>query len=519
VRSSWPAVPFPATGIWHIQGLVKGAPTCCAIFCALHRAGHWRRFRCGSPRRSRYYFPVKLSVSVPDELWHQARSLAPYADSKSAVIRGALRSWVAPEQVEHELRAVAPDFQRGYVAGVECAGQLSWRAIDDLAERYDFSVIAWARDCADAAMSAQRARGTDASAGGGLRSEAHDVAAALAPALGPLVPGYGDGLKPSAPSGTFLHGFAQAMRDLWWSVAGGMTVTGELWGQHVPDWRDGLADAQDFYATHRHLEVPSKATGKRIKRFGAWVLRQRREYDAGRLSPAQIAALEASGMQWEGPYTRNRRQMIAALHAFHTEHGHADIPVTYITADGLKLGKWLADKKGTAQSGGKLHPETEAALLQFGLAWAGGNAGGEESAPRRGQAHQRVIVGPGDNRPLVPRRARKPWRCETIAYWEQVRTRKVDPQPGFAYPDDRLDYCLRDIQRGDECVEYRGETTGHTPGLRYCAACAVHVWGLTLADQGDKPVQDGRMASGSGRRGRRRRRPSAGRLAWPPLPG
>jgi hypothetical protein len=298
---------------------------------------------------------VQCDVSVPDGLWFQALSLADRTGSPSAVVQEALRRWVG--------------FRRGYADAVRCAQRLPWRAIEELADRYEFRIADWAEGCADvAALAAPRAPAAGAGAGG-ARAELRDIVAAPGPAPGLLAAG-GARLAEAGPGAAYLQGFVQAMRYLWSSVAGTASVPGDTADWLGQDWRDGLADCLDFYAAHGHLDVPARAEGARVRRFGAWVSRKRADGEAGILTAGQMAALEACGMQWQGVRGRNRQQMIAALRAFRSAHGHSDVPVTYVTRGGLHLGRWLADKKRTAQAGGQLHPETAAALRQSGAGWA-----------------------------------------------------------------------------------------------------------------------------------------------------
>lgn len=208
---------------------------------------------------------MKLSASVPDELWNEARSLAADSESSSAVIQEALRRWVVqarggpgyattpPEDVldalqearERLAREARAEFGHGYAQGVQCARRLPWRAIEDLADHYRFKVREWAGSWANAAVALDRplrkGKFDEAIAAvlGHPRSHPFDWAAvdaamqvadavpipyavvrALLPALGMLVPPYGDNLE-FEPSTTYLRGFTQAMRDIWSSVAEG----------------------------------------------------------------------------------------------------------------------------------------------------------------------------------------------------------------------------------------------------------------------------------------------------------
>jgi hypothetical protein len=219
---------------------------------------------------------MKLSVSVPDELWDQARSLA-QDSTTSAVVQEALRRWVnqarpAPQYAEglpedvvaalHETQGrlgqeAQMESKRGYVYGVQCAKRLPWWAIEDLADDFRFDVRKWAKNWARAAVELDMSRppvdpqevgkalqeyAKERRAGRGprafdwthadaaIRAEAegakdagrdpYAVVRALVPALGILVPPYGE--DPGfSPSTTYLQGFTQAMRDLWASVTEG----------------------------------------------------------------------------------------------------------------------------------------------------------------------------------------------------------------------------------------------------------------------------------------------------------
>ena len=77
---------------------------------------------------------------------------------------------------------------------------------------------------------------------------------------------------------------------------------------------------------------------------------------------------------------------------------------------------------------------------------------------------------------LIPRIARKHYLCETIRHAERVRTRPVEPNPDYRYPDEREATCARDIRPGDRYFEYPDEP--YRAGRRYCRVCAQTVWGL-----------------------------------------
>jgi hypothetical protein len=217
---------------------------------------------------------MKLSVSVPDDLWDEARSLAADAGSSSAVVQEALRRWVVqqrqrpayatgpPDEVLDDLREAhdrlvqeaKAEFQHGYTQGVQCARRLPWEAIESLADIYNFNISEWASGWANAAVeldmaqpplskekqrelldawlrNPRRPRPFDwAAVDAGMQltdamPSPYVVVRALVPALGQLVPPYGDNVE-FTPKTTYLRGFTRAMRDIWSSVAEGTTANG-----------------------------------------------------------------------------------------------------------------------------------------------------------------------------------------------------------------------------------------------------------------------------------------------------
>ena len=197
---------------------------------------------------------VKLSVSVPEDLWKDARSLA-REGTTSAVVQEALSRWVAqasqgppyasspPPDVQEAMkearerltREARAEYERGYVQGVRCARRLPWWAIEDLADRRQFKVIEWAGAWADGAIALEM-RHRPINKEGEADVEAADSAAvptqdpfvvvrALVPALGGLVPHYYGENAGFEPASTYLRGFTQAMRDLWSSVAEGNVLS------------------------------------------------------------------------------------------------------------------------------------------------------------------------------------------------------------------------------------------------------------------------------------------------------
>jgi hypothetical protein len=70
--------------------------------------------------------------------------------------------------------------------------------------------------------------------------------------------------------------------------------------------------------------------------------------------PADWAALlDQVGMIWD----RLETAWMAAYHelcAFNDEHGHFEVPVDYLTADGIKLSEWHGTQRDADRAGTRL---------------------------------------------------------------------------------------------------------------------------------------------------------------------
>lgn len=179
---------------------------------------------------------MKLSVSVPDQLWEQAQA----ADGRnpSQLVQEALRRLVeetdaapayAPEPPDEYKQAIASvadrlskeagaEFLLGYQAAANATKELPWFLVEQLAEHFAFNVTRWANNWRDWVEMAVL---------GKLPPDDADppdvvVTGALRTALGTHASPYDKtGFTPSA---TYLKGFERAMRDLWALVTTGEDV-------------------------------------------------------------------------------------------------------------------------------------------------------------------------------------------------------------------------------------------------------------------------------------------------------
>lgn len=132
--------------------------------------------------------------------------------------------------------------------------------------------------------------------------------------------------------------------------------------------------ARQYYVDHGDLDVPSNYVTPTGERLGAWLNRQRRIRDGkvkGGLTEERIRALDAIGMSWldlgEERWNRNFR----ALKAYYNQHGDLDVPQTYVTSDGIRLGQFVKNMRFHRDTKYRkcLTPSRVIQLTQMGMIW------------------------------------------------------------------------------------------------------------------------------------------------------
>ncbi len=83
-----------------------------------------------------------------------------------------------------------------------------------------------------------------------------------------------------------------------------LEALGLEWDVNQNKWQTGLEHAAAFAKANGHLNVKRQYQAEDGYKLGAWISAQRERYKEGRLSAAEIRALEALGMKWRGEYHR-----------------------------------------------------------------------------------------------------------------------------------------------------------------------------------------------------------------------
>lgn len=130
---------------------------------------------------------------------------------------------------------------------------------------------------------------------------------------------------------------------------------------HERQWEEGFSAACAYAAKHGNIR---NVTGE--PRLAAWIVNQRHQYRRGRLTAEQVSRLDALGMLWEAESQWLSR--LADATRFYEENGHLNIPVTYVTPQGVTLGQWYRSIKNQYRNG-KLDDERRRQLEQIGMEW------------------------------------------------------------------------------------------------------------------------------------------------------
>ena len=152
-----------------------------------------------------------------------------------------------------------------------------------------------------------------------------------------------------------------------------LEAIGMIWD--VPDylWQQNYNALLDYYRSHGNIDVPKGYVTEGGIKLYQWLLNVKQAYrrtdrKGYRLSASQIQQLEELGVDWR---TRSEIVFESGLsHAkeYFSENRNLDVPVSYKSPDGYKLGGWISDQKEKFAAG-KLTQDKIEALEQVGMVW------------------------------------------------------------------------------------------------------------------------------------------------------
>ncbi|KAJ1450291.1 helicase associated domain-containing protein, partial [Pelagophyceae sp. CCMP2097] len=128
---------------------------------------------------------------------------------------------------------------------------------------------------------------------------------------------------------------------------------GFVWDTPATDWNAHFDQLAAYRAAEGHSVVPTKFVTADGNKLGSWVSMQQLARKEGKLSPERIERLEAVGF---------------LLQDYRAEHGHCDVPVRFVAADGIMLGYWVQQQRRIYKTG-ELSPERFLRLKAVGFVW------------------------------------------------------------------------------------------------------------------------------------------------------
>ena len=155
-----------------------------------------------------------------------------------------------------------------------------------------------------------------------------------------------------------------------------LDAIGMIWGSYRDlSWERNFAAAKAYYEAYGNLNIVASYKTENGLCLGAWIsqLRTTRKNESQRryLTDERIAALDEIGMIWDvSDYLWLRYYNACA--AFYREHGNLDVPLKYVTADGIRLGAWINNLRGSyngKNTGYRLSPEQIKTLDDLGMYW------------------------------------------------------------------------------------------------------------------------------------------------------
>ena len=170
---------------------------------------------------------------------------------------------------------------------------------------------------------------------------------------------------------------------------------GMVWGNRKEiAWQHGFEVAKKYHDTYGNLMVPGKYTDPDGYPLGQWIIKTRQQKLNGRLKEERIAQLDELGMVWNIFDAKWEKAYVLAA-TYYEENGNLNIPRSYVTAAGERLGQWVASQQW-AYPKGKLTDEQVERLNRIGMYWGNRNDRqwneGYQEAKRYFDAHGNLNV-------------------------------------------------------------------------------------------------------------------------------
>ena len=146
---------------------------------------------------------------------------------------------------------------------------------------------------------------------------------------------------------------------------------GMIWD--VPDylWEENFAECMEYYREHGNLDIPNAYCSPRGLKIGGWIRRQRLlrkgQTNGAALTEDQIARLDGIGMVWKTKPEQQWDKGYEEARIYYEANGNLNVPASYVSPAGYKLGGWIADQREKGRQ--KHKPERRDKLDEIGMVW------------------------------------------------------------------------------------------------------------------------------------------------------
>lgn len=156
-----------------------------------------------------------------------------------------------------------------------------------------------------------------------------------------------------------------------------LEAMGVQWEPPSPDrWEEMFSLARAYYQDHGHLRIGVSYVTEDGRALGRWIAQQRRKFRRGAGEGVRAAQehqkhrLDEIGMVWD-PYWERWWEKYQVAKTYYQAHGHLNLPVNYVTEEGVKLGMWLSSQRQDMRGNPNflMTPERKALLDQIGMHW------------------------------------------------------------------------------------------------------------------------------------------------------
>ena len=139
-------------------------------------------------------------------------------------------------------------------------------------------------------------------------------------------------------------------------------------------WQERYRCAVEYYKDKGNLNIPYKFITNDGVHLGSWLTKQRRLYHYGKLNINRTRLLEELEIDWsfkdnsKTGLKKARLIYIQGLRRYYEIYGNIDIKRSYVSSEGLHLGKWLERRRADYRKG-ILDEETISVLNELQIKW------------------------------------------------------------------------------------------------------------------------------------------------------